>query len=725
MGKHSIKHFFSFLIIVLIILTYLPFSNEVQATTVSTDSFVDSRINWAAWKNLQDCNMTEGELLYLNFSITGISSYETLLEVYLDSPASPNRQIDTISYTDLQALDTNGSVLSCGYYVDIASGDQEGMIQFKFYVIGNLLGWVEVTGGQYYYENTFASGSINVSDFDKLSGSVSLEWTFSDTDGDTLYYSLYYQEFSWTYTYKDFSSFLTLYNGYGSTLLFNSTDYNDQQGTLALRVWEQVNGEWWITKVYYLLIYIDNINNAPVLDTPTINQYSDYIEIWYSATDFNGDSILYSIFYATDGINFVNTLVAESTNTYYNWDIADLPSGDNYTLQIIAEDEHGLTDSFTSTFYSITGDEYIEILKPTESVTITSTIEVTVSKNFEGSVELFVNEHSYGTQTSEFTWDVTLVSGPNTLIAIGTNNIGTEFEAKHVINLVDIVVEGQPSDAESSDGDIILWPISASIEETLSLDFEFSVVANLSHSPIFNINPGDSLLLTHKIALGNCTVTLTIEDLSVLLETLLEPILGDAFPIDEPGIYIDYDTISNLFEGEYPLDLDLRIGSNTIPILITVPIIDWTFTLTIDIDIVLYVQFGVIGNAEIADPGYLPYNSYKSQTLGLNILEAAEKGDQIFLTSAYGVTIDNVAFTFSVVGDEFFLFGNQLLPSIDESERVFDSGQLPIIWVSQNNLYNLIVVGKSKSAPGFDILMILPIMTLIVLYYKKKRKFLS
>ena len=333
-------------------MTFIMSLTSIQGPTVEIYTFTDKRINSLSWENLQDCDMDDGEQLLLEFTIADVSTFETYLEVLIDSPSTPNYLVETIGFSDLQNLKSNGTTLSYLWIVDLGSGDQEGWTQFKLHAGGNWLGWVEVTGEVKYYKN-------------------------------------------------------------------------------------------------------DEVNKAPDFFGISLDQSDNKIEIRYDATDSEGDSFLFSLYYAKDGITFVNALVVDTTNRYYAWDTSDLPSGNFYRIKIVVKDEHGATNEYFSSTYSIIGYERVTILTPSETATDTESQTVTVTTNFDNSVELFVNEISKGSKTTSLSWNIVLSSGTNEILIVSTTDNGIEIKDTHYIKLLRMITDVQSTEAKLTDGDII------------------------------------------------------------------------------------------------------------------------------------------------------------------------------------------------------------------------------------------------------------------------------
>ncbi|MHA1973423.1 MAG: hypothetical protein ACTSW1_10545, partial [Candidatus Hodarchaeales archaeon] len=704
------------------------FTSDDPSSTVITYPFTDRNIGYESWYDLPDVDMKEGELLFLNFTISGLSDSETYLEIVIDSPSSPNRVIEKLDYTDLQNYFSSGEVLSYLWYTDLNAGDIEGLTQFKFYVNGNIFASVKVTGVQYHCLNEFAVGTVDLEDYSIFSGSVPLEWSFSDVNMDSLSFNVYFKQNSWSYSYMDMTGFELIYSGSDSSILFDSTVFSDQNGLIAIVVFEHVNHEWMIYQVFYFKIYVDNVNDPPVLDVPSITQTDTSFQISYSASDFNKDDLVYSIFYAKDGVNFVHDLIINTTTQFYTWDVSGYPTGDKYAIKIIVTDEHESTDTYISPEYTIVGNEEIMFVGSVESVTSSESQTITVSINFEGFVELFNNGVSKGIQSTGLSWDIVLLEGLNNVTAVGTNEVGTKFRITKSIRLLKTAEGVEEVEAGTEDSGIIHWYIINRIGDNIgSLSFDYSIIANLTHDPIYNLEPGDSFVVQNIIRYGNCSITLTIIDLAETLESLLSPVLGDVFPLEILGETIDYNTISDAFEGDYCLDFNLRIGRNKLNLEFQIPIIEWDCVLTLEVDLSLFVQYGIKGNAIISDNDFIEYRNYGTKTVNFQVLNDAKKGDKVILKSFYRIALNNIGLYMSVVGDAVPnpLGSGNLLEAIDESGTIFESGPVSDIWQSSDNLFNEIVIGRSKATIGFEIVLFFPAILCAVYFRKTRKKFLS
>ena len=150
--------------------------------------------------------------------------------------------------------------------------------------------------------------------------------------------------------------------------------------------------------------------------------------------------------------------------------------------------------------------------------------------------------------------------------------------------------------------------------------------------------------------------------------------------------------------------------------------IDWTFKLTIEIEIALYVQIGMVGNAELNGNSYFVINSFGTKTFTLGISDDASNGDSIILKSAYGISLENVGIKLDVTGEAIKFLDITLIEAIDESETLFDSGPLPNIWISSDNLVMSVGVGKSESANGFEFLSLMSLVCLVYIRTLRRRR---
>lgn len=87
---------------------------------------------------------------------------------------------------------------------------------------------------------------------------------------------------------------------------------------------------------------------APFITEPEDGQIIDrsinrFVEIqWLSVTDYWGHSVSYSLYYSSDGTTWFE-IATDITLSWYDWDTAEITSGTDYRLKIVALDEAGYT----------------------------------------------------------------------------------------------------------------------------------------------------------------------------------------------------------------------------------------------------------------------------------------------------------------------------------------------------------------------------------------------
>lgn len=277
----------------------------------------------------------------------------------------------------------------------------------------------------------------------------------------------------------------------------------------------------------------------------------------------------------------------------------------------------------------------------------------------------------------------------------------------------------------TEDGGIIRNSKVVSVEGIVSLDVDTSIQANLAHNPVFNIQSGDTINIENTVNEDQCSIILTIEDISDELEGFLEPIVGGLFPIniDFLNINLDYDTISDEVEGVYPLPVDLSLGLNTFSLEYVVPVVTYTVVLTFQVNLVLYVQIDVSGNAEILGDDYLTFTSYRRKTMDLSILDIAEVGNIVYIESTYGVTISNIVIDIRITGDaiKIPLLGTILVPELDESENLVDIEPDIGTWYSNDKLNMNVEIGKSQATTDFQIIYLIPVFIGLYSINRKRR----
>ncbi|MGC9780047.1 MAG: hypothetical protein HZR80_12450 [Candidatus Heimdallarchaeota archaeon] len=162
-----------------------------------------------------------------------------------------------------------------------------------------------------------------------VSGIITITWTASDLDNESLHFTLFYRRgvSSWTsfvYNLIDQTSYQ-----FDTTLYTDGIDYH-----IRITV---TDGYFYVTDESNAFI-IDNYEQAPTvaLVNPTGGEsFSGNVNIRWDGNDLDGDILVYSV-YIWDGTSW-EEIASELTFESYFWDTKTVPNG-VYELKVIASD---------------------------------------------------------------------------------------------------------------------------------------------------------------------------------------------------------------------------------------------------------------------------------------------------------------------------------------------------------------------------------------------------
>ncbi len=92
--------------------------------------------------------------------------------------------------------------------------------------------------------------------------------------------------------------------------------------------------------------------NAPTVSVVTPSggeSISEPVTIEWEASDPDGDDLFYTVLYSADGEEF-SVLESNLTETEYQWDLSDVPGGDNAVIRVIATDGVNTNEDISSSF---------------------------------------------------------------------------------------------------------------------------------------------------------------------------------------------------------------------------------------------------------------------------------------------------------------------------------------------------------------------------------------
>ncbi len=184
-----------------------------------------------------------------------------------------------------------------------------------------------------------------------VSGIITITWTASDLDNESLHFTLFYRRgvSSWTsfvYNLIDQTSYQ-----FDTTLYTDGIDYH-----IRITV---TDGYFYVTDESNAFI-IDNYEQAPTvaLVNPTGGEsFSGNVNIRWDGNDLDGDILVYSI-YIWDGTSW-EEIASELTFESYFWNTETVPNG-VYELKVIASD--GVFTAEAQTDYPFTVENQTEDL---------------------------------------------------------------------------------------------------------------------------------------------------------------------------------------------------------------------------------------------------------------------------------------------------------------------------------------------------------------------------
>lgn len=224
------------LIGLIILITVLqPF--ETKATEIS----FSSSLGCNKWFLGNDFFFEEGDGMIIDLKIDSFNQKyenETNLEVYVESPSDPNEYQYTINIDDYWTITSYILEWSC------KKGNQ-GLAQFKFRCTGNNLTWINFSGVQYFYDNSFLElKDVNICNNTQFNGSQRITWNFHpDLDNDSCYVDLWFKPNSHDWVELDYrkpivnNSYSYLFN-YRDNLLDENGSLLYSNGTFNLEVAE-------------------------------------------------------------------------------------------------------------------------------------------------------------------------------------------------------------------------------------------------------------------------------------------------------------------------------------------------------------------------------------------------------------------------------------------------------------------------------------------------------
>jgi len=193
---------------------------------------------------------------------------------------------------------------------------------------------------------------------DTVSGVIDVAWTATDPDGDKMKFMVSISKDSgatWIELFGSMGYYLTIVDTYAFDTTNNSVGTPDG-GTYRFKLEVFDDGDPARTSVYETGDFtIGNgggagTNQAPVVEitSPTDGQtVSGVLSITWTATDPDGDNMMYTIKYSDDSGATWNDLkvnLHSLVQLKYDWDTnfsSAYPDGDNYRIKVIASDDNG------------------------------------------------------------------------------------------------------------------------------------------------------------------------------------------------------------------------------------------------------------------------------------------------------------------------------------------------------------------------------------------------
>ena len=220
------------------------------------------------------------------------------------------------------------------------------------------------------------------------------------------------------------------------------------------------------------------------------------------------------------------------------------------------------------------------------------------------------------------------------------------------------------STGRSKDDGIITWEKKFFLHEFGDIVFEISADAELTHTPVYGIKPGDSITISNTINSLSGAVNITLQNLG---------------------------TISD-YEGIYTVDLGEIDGFDSFPI----PNPSGLYG-----DFYLEALIRVEDSLEVTGVG-----KFIESSNSLNINSDANDGEIAFVEASYTVYLSHIAIVWDSLGQEIFRVGNP---------NFYVEGS----WLSLDTLSMDVEVGRARSASGFEIIIIFFALTSLILVKKR------
>jgi len=170
---------------------------------------------------------------------------------------------------------------------------------------------------------------------ESVSGSYTIKWTASDTEGADLLVTLEYTSDKTTY-YKIASNISNT-----GSYSWDTTSVSDGTYWIRITVYDGSQYSSDLSDASFT-IYNGSGNKAPqvTLISPVGGEmFSKKALIVWNATDSDGDELTITLEYSDDGGTTYNTIASGLSNTSsYIWDISSLQAGSNYLVKITASD---------------------------------------------------------------------------------------------------------------------------------------------------------------------------------------------------------------------------------------------------------------------------------------------------------------------------------------------------------------------------------------------------
>ncbi|MFW9991144.1 MAG: CARDB domain-containing protein, partial [Candidatus Odinarchaeota archaeon] len=249
-----------------------------------------------------------------------------------------------------------------------------------------------------------------------LYGTVTVSWTASDPNGDSLTYDLYY----W-----DSSSWVPLVAGLTTTSFsWNTATVPDGSG-YRIRVVasdgiftvEDESDDWFSID--------QNTPQPPIVTIISPNGGETFIggstvTISWTASDPNGDSLTYDVYYKD--ASFWNLIAPGVTGTSYAWDTTGLPGGTTYKVRVVASDGSLTGEDQSDGYFTIHVNHppSVTVISPNGGESLHGTVAVSWTASDPDDDSLTYNvyywdnsswvELATGVTGTDFSWDTTGLS---------------------------------------------------------------------------------------------------------------------------------------------------------------------------------------------------------------------------------------------------------------------------------------------------------------------------